>query len=255
MPVIETAAGKMFYAERDDPLSKNLPLILVHGAGSDHLTWPAELRRIAGRRVLTMDLPGHGRSALPGRQSAMAYAESVRQLMVALSIPRAIIVGHSMGGAVALTMGVSMPEIVGGLVLIATGARLAVNPQILNMVREDHEAVVDMIMKWAWSSGADEKARRLGRKQMLSISPEVTYGDYVACDSFGIEEQLGSISAPTLVIGSTMDKMTPLHLSETLKNDIPNATLMAVEGAGHMLPLEQPQRVADYVVRWLDNVP
>ncbi len=253
MPVVATTAGKIYYAEKDDPLSRHVPLILVHGAGSNHLTWSAEIRRLPGTRVIAPDLPGHGRSPLPGHQSMSAYAESVRQLMAALEIPRAVIVGHSMGGGIALTMGIHMREVVAGLVLVATGAQLKVNPKILNTVLDDPEAVVDMIMRWAWSRDADEDVRRQGRKQLMATSPEVMYGDYLACDNFDIVDHLTEIEVPTLIVGAKNDKMTPLALSETLTAGITQSTFVRIEGAGHMIPLERPQAVADHLSRWLDN--
>lgn len=253
MPTVATSAGTIYYAEKEDPLSRRVPLMLVHGAGTDHLTWSAELRRLAGQRVIALDLPGHGRSPAPGRQSMVAYAECVQQLMEALDIPRAVIAGHSMGGGIALTMAVHMPERVAGLVLVATGARLAVNPKILNTVLEDPKAVVEMIMRWAWARDVDEQVRRLGRKQLLATPPEVMHGDYLACDHFDVKDHLSQIEAPTLIISGTADKMTPPELSEILADNIARSILERIEGAGHMIPLERPQVVADQVARWLDN--
>lgn len=254
MPIIQTQAGKIFYAEKDDPLSKRPPLILVHGAGADHLVWSGELRRLPGMRVIALDLPGHGRSEPPGRQSIIAYADSVRLLMEALHIPRAIIVGHSMGGAIAQTMAIHMRQIVAGLILIGTGARLKVNPKILNTVLSEPEAVADMITRWEWAGGADETMRRLGKRQLMATDPKVIYGDYLACDTFVMTDQLPWIEAPTLVIGGTADKMTPFAMSEALAAHIPKSTLVKVEGGGHKMHLEQRQLVADQVSRWLQSL-
>ncbi|NDJ84787.1 MAG: alpha/beta hydrolase [Chloroflexi bacterium] len=253
MPLAETAAGSIYYVEQRDPESGLPPVILIHGAGSDHLVWPPALRRLGGARVIAPDLPGHGRSGTPGMTTVIAYAEAVRHLMRALDIARAIVVGHSMGGAIALTMGAHMRDDVAGLVLVGTGARLKVNPKILNTVRDDHEAVVDMITRWAWGPDAPEDLKARGKDQMLTIDPHTTFGDYLACDSFDITDQLSWIEAPTLVIGGTADKMAPLRLSQELVEYVSNATLVSLEDAGHMLPLERPDTIANHITQWLEQ--
>ncbi|MCA9959366.1 MAG: alpha/beta fold hydrolase, partial [Anaerolineales bacterium] len=63
----------MFYTQQRGPEDKPA-LLLVHGAGGTHLDWPAELRRLPNTAVYTLDLPGHGRSALPGYDTVTAYA-------------------------------------------------------------------------------------------------------------------------------------------------------------------------------------
>lgn len=253
MPIIETSSGKIYYAQKDDVLSKKPPLIIIHGAGSNHLEWSAEIRRLPGMRVIAPDLPGHGRSPLPGRDSIIAYAESVRHLMDALGIPKAIIAGHSMGGAITQTMGVHMRQYVAGLVLIGTGGRLKVNPKILDTVRDDPEAVAEMIDGWQWKRNPDEHMIRLSRQQFLSIPPEVIHGDFFACSQFNILDQLPSISAPTLIIGGDSDRMTPFSLSEELATQIPNTHLAKITDAGHKILLEYPRQTADHILSWIQT--
>ncbi len=72
-----TAAG-IYYAQFDEGRKDEPPVILIHGAGSSHLVWPAELRRLAGQRVLAVDLPGHGRSGGVAQQTIAAYAGQIR---------------------------------------------------------------------------------------------------------------------------------------------------------------------------------
>lgn len=250
MPTTDSTAGKLFYTDKE---GEQPPLLLVHGAGSNHLTWSAELRRFPGRRVIALDLPGHGRSEKPGRKTVIDYAQSVGAFMDAIDLERAIVVGHSMGGAIAQTMAVHMPDRLAALILVATGGKLYVNPKILNNIRSDPEMVADLINRWAWAKEVGDEMRQLAKQQLLSIDPNVTYGDYLACDAFDIEDQLEKIQAPTLVIGGTGDKMTPFELSEVLAAKIPCATLVKVEGAGHMMPLERAEEVASHIQDWLST--
>jgi pimeloyl-ACP methyl ester carboxylesterase len=108
------------------------PLVLVHGAGGTHRHWPEELRALPGRRVLALDLPGHGGSPGPSLSSIGAYARSVLAALDALEIPSAVLAGHSMGGAIALTLALEAPSRVAGLALVATGAKLRVSKFVLD---------------------------------------------------------------------------------------------------------------------------
>src|SRR5512133_3755617 len=107
------------------------PLVLVHGAGAASDDWPPELRALPGRRVLAVDLPGHGAAPGPAPGSVAAFASAVEALLDAHGIASAVIAGHSMGGAIALTLALERPARVAGLVLVSTGARLRVAPEAL----------------------------------------------------------------------------------------------------------------------------
>ena len=129
MPYAHTVYGDLFYAisHRQEPTTAP-PLVLVHGAGGTHLLWPAALRRLAETSVYALDLPGHGRSEGSAQPRIDRYAEAVDDFLQTIGLHQAVIAGHSMGGAVALQLGLDYPGRIAGLVLIATGPRLPVAP-------------------------------------------------------------------------------------------------------------------------------
>src|SRR5574341_24760 len=100
MPIIQTNKGILYYAKNAHFETAKPPLILIHGAGSSHLDWPPELRRMKNYNVLALDLPGHGRSDEQGRTRIEDYAVAVLAFMDAFTLDRAVLVGHSMGGAI-----------------------------------------------------------------------------------------------------------------------------------------------------------
>ncbi len=240
----------IWYADHRDPTVHRTPTLMIHGAGSSHLDWPAELRRMAEANAVAPDLPGHGKSAGAGHDAIGAYAAAIIALLDQLRLARAVMLGHSMGGAVAQLLALHYPDRVAGLVLVGTAARLNVNPAILTGLRADFAATVAQIVGWQWAEGYEQQ-QRLSLRRQLETNPDVYYNDFRACASFDVRDQLGRVRAPTLIIGGTRDRMTPFRQSEELRDLIPGAQLMAVEGGGHMLLLEQPQAAADMVRGWL----
>jgi pimeloyl-ACP methyl ester carboxylesterase len=227
------------------------PLVLIHGAGATHLDWPPQLRRLPDMPILALDLPGHGRSTGLGRAVTLAYAHDVCALLDALHIRRAIFAGHSMGGAIAQQIGIHMPERAAGLILLGTGAKLPVEPTLPQRIIENTEEAVNWVVEWSWGVDGPPEMKALGRERLLHMRPEVLRGDYLACQAFDVRDQIERIAAPTLVLAAREDRMVKLKFSETLSERIPNATLVVIEGAGHMFPLEKPQEVAEAVAHWL----
>jgi pimeloyl-ACP methyl ester carboxylesterase len=253
MPLAETVKGSIWYEDNRDPTAHLPVTLMVHGAGANHLDWPAELRRLPEANAIVPDLPGHGRSPGPGRLSVGAYAADMIALLDALKIARAIVAGHSMGGAIALTMALTYPDRVAGLILVGTGAKLSVHPDILSHALTESDKAIALISEWEWAEGTDEQLRRLGRKRLTETRPEVLHGDYQACNAFDVRQQLGRIRAPTLIVGGTADRMTAFKFSAYLQEHIPGSQLAAIEGGGHKMMLEQPLAVASAVQQWLSE--
>jgi len=259
MPYAETNAGKLFYAvsrgAADGPA-----LVLVHGAGGTRLNWPADLRRLGPRAtVYTLDLPGHGRSGGRGRDAIGGYAETVIAFLSAVDIERAVIAGHSMGGAIAQTLALEYAghkrsdARLAGLMLVATGARLRVAPAILEGIGSDFAGAVDLITRFAWSPEADPAMVEQGKKLLAQTDPDVLFGDFLACDRFDVMERLGEIEIPTLIVTGAADRLTPPKYARYLAEHIPDARLTLVEGAGHMVMLERPTEVAQAARSFLET--
>jgi pimeloyl-ACP methyl ester carboxylesterase len=251
MPIEKTERGEIFY--KDYRKEKNdTPLIMLHGAGGNYQDFPIEIRRDIG--AIALDLSGHGQSLVPARTSVNDYAADIVALLDALKIERAIIAGHSMGGAIAQIIALDYPQSVKGLILVGTGAKLKVNSAIINGIVAKPEETSRLIMKWAWANHISDEIKEQSALKLLETPIEVIRGDYLACNSFDVLERLGEITAPTLILAGTVDKMTPLDLSKTLADKIPDATLELVENGGHMLLLEQPEKTRGLIISWLKTL-
>jgi pimeloyl-ACP methyl ester carboxylesterase len=162
------------------------------------------------------------------------------------------VVGHSMGGAIAQALALRRLPQLARLVLVGTAARLRVAEAILTGILPQFEATVDLIIRFAWGPNAPAPLAARARERMLAVDPAVFQRDFLACDAFDVREQVAQIELPTLVICGTEDKMTPLKHGRFLAEQIPQATLVTLDGAGHYLPLEQPQAVAAAITQFLE---
>ena len=232
------------------------PLVLIHGSGGSRLHWPPQLRRLPNCRVFGLDLPGHGESPGDGEKTIEDYARRVVEWLDEQGIQRAILAGHSMGGAIAMTAALNEPDRVAGLVLVGTGGRLRVNGEILQAAADPSrfEETVEVIITWAFSNQAPEKIVALAKMRMLETRPEVIHGDLTACNQFDICDQLSEIRVPTLILCGEQDQLTPLKYARHLDDEIPESTLVLFEGTGHMVILERPQEVAEAVGNFLASV-
>ena len=100
MPYLDLADERIYYALHRNHAA-GVPVLLIHGAGENHLVWPPGLRRLPGAIVYAVDLPGHGKSAGTGRSTIADYAAWLVSFLEILHVPAAVFIGHSMGGMLA----------------------------------------------------------------------------------------------------------------------------------------------------------
>src|SRR5271169_1510527 len=148
-----TAAGCYYFAHEADNHSRP-PVILIHGAGGSHLSWPPNLRRLPEQRMFALDLPAHGKSEGLGHHTIEDYVHDVLEFISEIGIYSAVLVGHSMGSAVALYAATHSPERVTALGLIGSGARLRVAPALLRAASDPSifESAVHMLNETSFSS-------------------------------------------------------------------------------------------------------
>jgi pimeloyl-ACP methyl ester carboxylesterase len=231
-------------------------MVLIHGAGGNHLYWPPEIRRLRGFRVFALDLPGHGKSEGPGEQSIQSYQDTFLRWLDFLGLQKIILVGHSMGGAIALRCASLHPERVLGLGLISTGARLKVHPSLLESTagRGSQETAVEFIIRHSFSDQANPRLVTQAAQRFKETRPSVLHGDFLACDAFDMRQDLGTLPMQTLVLCGDQDRMTPLRFSQYLARQLPNADLEVIREAGHMVILEKPREVAARLLTFLEKI-
>jgi pimeloyl-ACP methyl ester carboxylesterase len=253
---VNAAAGVAF-EEHAPSGATGAPLLLVHGAGGTHLHWPEALRRLPGRRVIAVDLPGHGASPPPGERAVPAYARRMVELLDALGIPRAVVGGHSMGGAIALTLALEAPERIAGLLLVGTGARLRVTPAIVLASADPARwrEVGDAVAGSSFGAGAPAEMALAYAEGLASTAPGILHGDFTACDAFDLMQRLDAVRAPARIVVGAEDRLTPPKYAAFLRERLPGDGLLVVPGAGHMVTWEAPAAVTREAAALLAGIP
>ena len=229
-------------------------LLFIHGAGSNGHTWHPQIEAFAGpHSPLALDFPGHGRSGgTEGLKSISAYCDCVAAFMQALRVRPCVLVGRSMGGAVAMELALSHPQQVRALVLVATAASFDLPQELLDtwknvmLGRAQQPFTTD-----AFSPKADFAVMREAWIEQVKTDPRVRYFDLVACNQFDIRSRLGTIQQPTLVVAGRDDRLTPVGRAEELHERIAGSKLVVIEDAGHHVTNERPaefnQAVSEFV--------
>jgi pimeloyl-ACP methyl ester carboxylesterase len=246
----------LYYSVSEGDNYARPPVVLIHGAGGHHLYWPPQVRRLQGQRMLALDLPGHGKSSGTGHQTIEAYASEVAQFIQSIGLSTAVLLGHSMGGAIALEMTSRNPKRVLGLGLLATGARLPVAPEILQAAANPAtflEAVA-LLGELSFAPQTSLALRRLGTARLRETRPSVLHGDLLACNAFDMTARLADMAVPTIILCGAEDNMTPPKYSAFLQARIHGASLNILPGAGHMVMLEQPDEVAAQTELFVNSI-
>lgn len=251
------AAGLYFHLPVGGAVERP-PVVLLHGIGGMHLLWSPQIRRLPGYRIYTLDLPGHGKSAQGGgAQTIESYAEKIFSWMEAIHLPRAVFVGHGMGGAIALSLGIRHPECVLGLGLLSTASRFSFPPELLADAATPatfYKAVMNLV-SWSFGSATPKELVEQVANRLSETRQSVLYGDLLACERFDCTERLADIRLPVLILCGAEDRLTPLRASQLMARAIPGAILEIIPQSGHMLIMEQPEQVANFLIAFLKCIP
>jgi len=244
------------------------PLLLVHGITSSSRTWKSVMPRLAERyTVIAPDLLGHGRSAKPhGDYSLGAYASGIRDLLVTLDVPKATVVGHSLGGGIAMQFAYQFPERISRLVLVDTGGiarevnralRAAALPgaeyvlpvlfsptlhdaglKVRNLLAgiglrgsADVEGVAE-----GFASLTEADARRAFLSTVRSVI-EPTGQRVSAADRLYLTREI-----PSMIVWGDRDRIIPVSHADLAHELMPGSRLEIFPGAGHFPFNDDPDR-------------
>jgi pimeloyl-ACP methyl ester carboxylesterase len=192
--------------------------------------------------VLRPDLPGHGNSGEPPLESIEAMATWVAELIDDQGLAEPVVaLGHSMGGAVALSLALNHPTRVAALVMVSSGAKLRVAQPMLQAVRDQFDQVTRLMGRAVFAEATPVETVRHVLGSLFDAPRQTVLADLEACNSFDVEARLDELTLPVELITGKEDILTPPRLARRLAARVPTANLTVIDGAGHMLPQEQPR--------------
>ena len=227
-------------------LDQGALFLFVHAAGSNAGMWRRQLAGLAPRHsALALDLPGHGRSSgVDGCATIEEYAAVVERIVAALRLRPLVLVGRSMGGAVAQVLAARRPAWLRGIVLVCSAARFTLSDESIATCRDVVRGrLPQQFTTETFSPSTGMDLMREAWMEQVKTDPRVRYGDLCACRAWDGRPFLGKIQTPTLVIAGADDQVSPVAQSEELARGIAGARLVTVAAAGHQAPLEQTEQV------------
>ena len=238
-------------------------VVLLHGYGEHLLTWRGVIDQLAARyRVIAFDLPGFGGSEKPDRPYTLdLMAGEVTSFLERWTRPPVVLVGHSMGGAVAARVALDRPDLVDGLVLIApAGRRLGLGP----ITHDATPARATAIGLW---EAARAFVTPLHDPEWLEDPPEIAAYNATTDPAFrrstgralmefdfeGIGEDFSRIRQPTLLIWGAGDRVIPIDIGQEVADLLPCRRWVRLERTLHRPQAERPDTVASLLLAFLAN--
>jgi pimeloyl-ACP methyl ester carboxylesterase len=268
---VETAIGPLSISEA----GTGTPVLMIHGLGATKVSFLPTLAALAGtHRCIAVDLPGFGDSVKPirARYDARFFARAMVGLLDALELERAHLVGNSMGGRVALEVGLSAPDRVGRLALLAPSLAWLRNrpwapllrlvaPQ-LGLLQPAPRAIVEAIVKRVVPGGRDEwTAAGIDEFLRSYLTPRGRAAFYAAARNIYLEEphgehglwtRLPALEPPSLFVWGRRDALVPLAFERHVRQALPDSRHLVLN-CGHVPQLERPQQTHEAILRFFQD--
>jgi pimeloyl-ACP methyl ester carboxylesterase len=269
--VLDLAGAKAFKVERPDGavldgvvVGSGPTVVLSHCWTGSRATWEPVAARLvaAGRRVVLYDQRGHGASTMgPDAPTVEQLGEDLAAVLEAVDARDAVVAGHSMGGMSVQALAIARPDVVAervrALVLAGTaGFGVAAGPLSVAARFVTGNRAVERLMAGrlgpALSRGTVGRRPRHAhlvatRDAFLSLATDVRLQFLIAMQTMDFRAGLAGVAVPTTVVIGRRDLLTPPRLGRAMAAAIPGARLVEVPGAGHMLPYEEPDRLAEII--------
>jgi 3-oxoadipate enol-lactonase len=236
-------------------------VVLAHSLGTDLTMFDAVAMRMPQTlRVIAYDLRGHGQTqTTPGPYAMGTLVRDAEMLLDHLKIKGVVFVGVSIGGMVAQALAIKRLELVRGLVLSNTAAKIGTRElweQRMATVRESGlEGIVDSVMeRWFAPSFIKSGDHLDWRKRFLAQSVEGYLGCCAAIAGTDLMTPTSGLRLPTLAIAGSEDRSTPPDLVRETAQLIPGANFRLIKGAGHLPPIDEPAEFAGALLGFLSGI-
>ncbi len=234
------------------------PVLFIHGnTGSS--TWFSRVMDIQGYAAYALDMPNFGRSEeMPGEVDLHAYADYVKGFIDAAGLKPAIVVGHSLGGAVAQSLALRHPDSVRALVLVDSASPTGLlTPRekfpFIEMMRKDRT-----ILAKAFSAVVPTLKDRDFFEALVSdsnlMAEKAWIGNAEALSRFDVSDKTSGFKKPVFVLWGTGDYLVTREMAEATSKAYSGGTFMALEGVGHSVIAEDPGRFSSLLKEFIDSL-
>jgi pimeloyl-ACP methyl ester carboxylesterase len=250
------------------------PIVFVHGLSGQWQNWLENMPRFAqDRRVVALDLPGHGLTPMPEEKITIGYyGRVVEELCRQLDLAPAVLVGNSMGGYVSAEVAIKFPEVVERMLLLSAAGisqRLLAREPVLRAAQ-----MLGVVTRSSTRQRRAYAARPALRHWMLNmvvrhptrLQPDIAfegllkgmnkpgfYDALVACLDYDFVDRLPEIGCPTLVVWGRDDAIIPVKDADTFVELVPGSSKLIIEDTGHVPMVERPVTFNDHLEQFLHH--
>jgi pimeloyl-ACP methyl ester carboxylesterase len=239
--------------------SGTTPVVLLHGVGLDHTMWEPFQTQI-GRATIALDLPGHG--AQPPLREPQTLADLAEDILRRLPRGAVHLVGFSLGALIAQHIARFHPERIATISCVSTvccrtpAEAAAVSSRLATAATDFPASIAASLLRWYPANAGVPNAVIEATEQVLLTNDHTSYLHAYAVFAEAdqqIAPELGRITAPTLAITGELDTGSTPEMSRRLADAVPNARVIIVPGARHMLPVENAPALAQAVTTFIDE--
>jgi 3-oxoadipate enol-lactonase len=248
---LKTRDGRFAYEAAGDPAKT--PLVFLHGIGGAARAWRGQLASFGARyRAIAWDMPGYGGSVPLKSVNIATLAEALQDFLRGIGADRPLLVGHSIGGMIVQQWLTTHPRDAAAVVLAQTSPafgkaegdwqRQFIEARLGPLdCGETMKSLAPTLVKELVGDAPDAAGMEIARECMASV-PEASYrAMMLALLGFDQRKALVDIAVPTLVLSGSKDKNAPAPMMAKMATYIPSSTYVELEGAGHLINLEQPR--------------
>lgn len=254
MSVVSVSGGEIYFEEH----GAGTPLVLAHGVGGNHAIWYQQLPTLAEHyRVITFDHRGFGNSVDAAGHGRSAFVADLAAVLDHLDIERVALAGQSMGGGTCLGFTAAHPERVSALVMCDSLHGFIESNAIKVIMDESRAATAD----WSQLERVLGDATRINRPVQAALYSQLNSFNRVnrsnLTGSFSplvVPAELAAIGIPILFLVGETDVLFPARAVRQMHAEVPGSSLVEVEGAGHSVFFEDPDRFNAEILSFLDKV-
>ena len=253
--LISVGQRRIAYEDPVGPAGNRLPIVLIHGSSVHRAIWAPVVEALkAAYRPISFDQPGHGDSSLPAASSVGALVEVLEGLHAKLKIERSVVIGFSLGGAVAQLFHARHPHRVVALGLISTAPNFALPAEVIARWQADPLAYAEDEAALSIAPMSSKTVRDHIAALRAGVSPEGQGADLAACASWDSPADCLATACPIFLMSASDDIPRLRERAEEWARTIAGARLAIIPEAGHFMLVEQPGLCTSAMLEWLGSL-